>query len=118
MAALATVQAYVDRARMLLQDRLAPYRYADSDLIAALNLSILEIRRLRPDLLRGYFRAADGPPEYTNLVEKVDVDPMYRVAVVYYMCGHIQLQDEEDVTDARAAGFINKFNQQLLALGA
>lgn len=123
MAALETVQAYLDRARVLLQDKLAPYRYTDDEYVQALNLAVLEIRRLRPDMMRAYFRAEGGLPEYfatpaDKLAEKVAVDPMYRVAVLYYMCGHIQLQDEEDVTDARAAGFINKFNAHLLSLSA
>jgi hypothetical protein len=123
MAALETVQAYLDRARTLLQDKLAPYRYSDDEYVQALNLAVLEVRRLRPDLMRDFFRAENGLPEYfstpaAKLTEKVAIDPMYRVAVLYYLCGHIQLQDEEDVTDARAAGFINKFNQHLLSLSA
>ena len=121
MAALGTVQAYVDRARMLLQDTIAPFRYSNEDIVAALNLAILEMRRLRPDLMRNYFRDPESLPEHTTAdmaTSKVTLDPMYRVAVIYYICGHIQMQDEEDVTDARAAGFINKFNQQLMLLQA
>jgi len=118
MAALATVQAYIDRARMLLQDRVPPFRYPDDDLVQALNLSILEMRRLRPDLMRAYFR--EELPDYSATATNVAVnlDPMYRVAVVYYICAHMQLQDEEDVTDARAGAFLNKFNAQMLALQA
>lgn len=118
MAALSTVQKYVDRSRALLQDTSAPYRYSDADLVAALNLAIIEARRLRPDLMRSFFRAVDGLPEYSesSLSAEVEIDVQYRMAFVYYIVGHTQLRDEEDVTDARASVFLNKFTSQLLAI--
>jgi len=118
VATLGTVQQYVDRARMLLQDRVEPFRYPDEDLVQALNLSVLEMRRLRPDIMRAYFR--EELPEYssTAMATKVDLDAQYRVAVVYYMCGNIQLQDGEEATDQRSAAFTNMFVRQMLALQA
>lgn len=115
MAALDTVQKYLDQARVLLQDTTEPYRYSNLDLVTALNLAFLEARRIRPDLMRAFFRDNEMP-EYVvgSLGATVEVDPQYRMAFVYYMCGNIQLRDEEENTDARAAQFLNKFTSQLL----
>jgi hypothetical protein len=120
MAALDTVQNYIDRSRTLLNDTVAPYRYPDADLVEALNMGVLEARRIRPDLFRTFFRATDGLPEFStgDLAEEVDIDAQYRVTFVYYIVGQIQLRDEEDVQDTRAAAFLNKFNSQLLAVQA
>lgn len=116
--ALDTVQDYVDRARVLLQDQVAPYRYPDADLVENLNMGILEARRLRPELLKNYFRTT--LPDFSTAAMSADVpiDPMYRVAFVYYICGQAQLRDEENTQDTRAAAFLNKFVAQMLSLQA
>lgn len=120
MAALGTVQDYVDRARTLLLDTVEPYRYPTADYVEALNMGVLEARRIRPDLFRSFFRAAAGLPEYDagTLGADVAIDQQYRVSFVYYIVGQIQLRDEEDVQDARAAAFMNKFTSQLLSVQA
>lgn len=118
MAALETVQDYVDRARVLLLDQTAPYRYSDSILVEALNMAILEGRRIRPDLFRSFFRATDGMPEYLTsaMGASVSIDQMYRVPFVYYIVGHTQMIDEEDVSDQRAVAMMKMFTQQLLSI--
>ena len=55
MPALETVGQYLEEARRLLQDEIAPYRYPDDDLIDALNIGLLEARRLRADLFLPLF---------------------------------------------------------------
>lgn len=114
--ALDTVQDYVDRARVLLLDQVEPYRYPTLDLVDALNEGIMEARRLRPELFP--FRVA--LPDFTvgALSASVPIDPMYRVAFVYYMCGNAQLRDEENTQDSRAAAFLNKFVSQMTSLQA
>jgi hypothetical protein len=116
--ALDTVQDYVDRARVLLLDTVAPYRYSDTDLVENLNMGILEGRRLRPDLFKSYFRTS--LPDYSagSLTVAVDIDPMFRVAFVYYICGMAQLRDDENSQDSRAVTFLNKFTAQLLSIAA
>lgn len=118
MSALSTVGDYVDAARRLLQDVIPDYRYPDVDLVEALNLGLLEMRRLRPDLLRAYFRTAI--PTYTattsGLNTLVQVDAQYRVALLYYICGQAQLRDDENNEDARATVFLNKFVAQMLTI--
>lgn len=116
--ALDTVQDYIDRARVLLLDTVEPYRYPDIDLVEALNMGILEARRLRADLFKSYFRTT--LPDYTtgDLTAEVDIDPMYRMAFVYYVCGSAQLRDDENNQDSRAVTFLNKFTAQLLSIAA
>jgi hypothetical protein len=114
--ALDTVQDYVTRARVLLLDQVAPYRYPDVDLVEALNEGIMESRRLRPDLMKDYFRAALPDFNTSGMSAAVPIDPQYRVAFVYYMCGNAQLRDEENTTDSRASAFLNKFVAQMTTL--
>ena len=113
MAALDTVQDYVNGARILLQDQVAPYRYPDDDLVAALSYAMLEARKLRPDLFLN-----SSPQNFTtNDTTAVGIDQQYRVAVLYYIVGHAQLRDDENTQDQRAAAFMSKFTSGLVALG-
>lgn len=116
--ALDTVQDFVDRARVLLLDQAEPYRYPTTDLVASLSEGILEARRLRPDLLQSYFRTALPDFSTASMSELVPVDPQYRVAFVYYICGQAQLRDEENTQDSRAAAFLNKFIAQMTTIQA
>jgi hypothetical protein len=114
--ALETVANYVNEARVLLQDVVPTYRYADAELVMALNLGIMTARRNRPDLFLPsmdvpYFTVADIASAKT-----FSMDPQYRVAFLFFMVGFAQLRDEEDTQDTRAAAFIGKFTQQLMTL--
>jgi hypothetical protein len=112
MAALALVSDYLADARVLLQDLIPPYRYPDADLVAALNRCVLEARRIRPDLFLARFSAL---PSYStgNTAAPVVIDDQYRAAFLYYIVGMAQLRDDESTTDARAAGFLSMFTNQL-----
>jgi len=116
--ALDTVQNYLDRARALLQDTVEPYRYPSDDLVQALNMAIMECRRIRPDIMMDFF--ATDLPEFSlvELTAAVPIDKQYRTAFVYYITGHAQLRDEEETTDARAAAYLGKFIAQLLTTAA
>jgi hypothetical protein len=114
MATLDTVQDYVALARTLLQDKEIPYRYPDEDMALGLSLGILEARRLRPDLFLPSFTlesftVSDATP--------VNIDPQYRVALLYYVVGHVQLRDQEDTQDARANAFLGSFASKLTTVG-
>lgn len=108
--ALATVADYVALARTLLMDTVdSPYRYSDADLVRGLTLAVYETKKVRPDLMIG-----KTLPNFTvNDTTPVDMDEMYRVPLVYYMCGHGQMRDEEGNQDARAAGFLQMFRAQM-----
>jgi hypothetical protein len=116
--ALDTVQDYIDRARVLLLDQVPPYRYSEVDLVENLNMGVLEARRLRPDLLKSYFRSSLPDFSTSSMAAAVNIDPQYRVAFVYYICGMSQLRDDENVQDSRAVTFLNKFTAQLLSIAA
>lgn len=116
MSALDTVADYITDARVLLQDTVSPYRYADTELMHNLNLGITEMRRLRPDVKRSWLRAA--PPSYSATNSSVDIDYQYRSALLYYICGMAQLRDDEATQDTRASIFLNKFTAQLLTIPA
>jgi hypothetical protein len=128
MAVLETVQDYVSQARILLQDTVQPYRYADADLVTALNFAFYEIARIRPDILIGLTLVQRATPQFdTNdaqtpnysesyMTDLVYLPAQYRLACIYYICAHAQLRDTEDVQDERAAAFMNKFTSSMLML--
>lgn len=116
--ALDTVNDYIVSARRLLLDEVEPYRYPTPDLVDALNFGFLEARRLRPDLLLSRFRTSLPSYSSSNLSAPVDLDPQYRLAFLYFICGQAQLRDDEPTQDQRAAGFLGKFIAQLQTISA
>ena len=119
MAALETVGQYLTECRVLLQDQHEPYRYADAELVEALNIALTEARRLRADLFLPLF---DVPfitsSGSVDTAAKVTFDPMYRSALVYYIVGRAQLRDDEPTVDTRASAMLTKFTQQLLVIAS
>ena len=107
---LDTVQDYVTYARELLQDEVnSPYRYSDASLLRALSASFMEAKKLRPDL----FLTTALQSFTVNDTTAVTFDPMYRMALVYFMCGMAQMRDDEEVQDQRAAAFLSIFQAKL-----
>lgn len=128
--AISTVRDYVCRARGLLQDLVAPYRYSDDTLMVGLSLAMGEISRVRPDIIVADrydvgTNETDQTVPFSELVfdptvpsDTVPVPPQYRMALLTFIVGFAQLHDNEDVEDARAAALLNKFVSQLLAVAA
>jgi hypothetical protein len=114
--ALETIQDFIDRTRTILLDEIEPYRYPDRDLVEALNMAIFEIRRLRPDIVRPFFRGSVPQFSTSDKAAVVPVDVQYRPAILYYICGQAQLRDDEITQDSRAAAFLNKFTAQMLTI--
>ena len=116
MAALDTVEDYINDARVLLQDTVdAPYRYSDASLLQALNLGIYEARRLRPDLFLDQF---DDLPNFDAVDStEFEFDQQFRPAFPYYIAARAQMGDEEQTEDARAREFMVRFNNILVGLG-
>lgn len=137
-----TVTAYVWTARNQLQDMIAPYRYTDGQIVAALNHCMDDISRIRPDIFLDlkYQRPLrkgdtdDGtPPLYstTDIAFQSD-DVTYNTAagtlvpipnkysdpVHWFISGWLQLYDVADTQDQRAQGFMMKFQQHLLSTNA
>jgi hypothetical protein len=110
--ALDTVADYVASARVLLQDTYGPtYRYPSDEIVNALNFGLIRARQLRADL----FIRTDGiVPYYTEETDQpVPFEVMYREGLLNYIVGQIQLRDDEDTTDLRAAALKNAFVTQL-----
>jgi hypothetical protein len=106
-----TVEDYINACRILLQDTTPAPRYSDGDFQLALEISLDEAYRIRPDL---FF---DIPP-VTIIGLPLSTEPPiprgYQSAFMYYMCGHVQLRDAEETEDSRAGIFLNKFVMQLM----
>jgi|SRR5215204_1720157 len=117
--ALDTVTDYVAQARSLLQDKTHPVRYSDGDLIDALNLALLEARRLRPDLFLGTSPGTLTTPSIGTTPDPMGaIDEQYRVPLLYYIVGHALRRDDEDGSEARASQFMMGFVGKMLALAA
>jgi len=113
--ALSTVQEYIDEVRVLMQDRRVPYRYSDESIVSELNIAMLETRKMRPDLFMKYFRTPypDFKPEEPTV--EVPFEPIYRMALVYYICGKCVLRDEEENDEARAGKLLAKHARSILS---
>lgn len=106
---MAKVQDFINIARFQLQDNtVTSQRYTDENFIMGLNLAFDEAYRLRPDI---FIRQSEVT--YSSVTQDVSFPRGYQMAFVYYMCGFVQLADEEDTTDSRAGSFLNKFTLQL-----
>ena len=107
---LTSVQDYVEDLRTLLLDRTPQYRYSDVQLLVALNVALMEVRRVRSDLIRH-----NDIPSYTVVSdEPVPIEPQFRMAVTYMAAGHALQKDAEDVQDARANSFMQMGHDMLM----
>jgi hypothetical protein len=114
--ALSTIDDYIDDGRTLLQDTISPYRYSDTSLIVAMNVALLEGRRLRPDLF--VYNKACGPTGVQSFQDKdgtvLVMEEQFRLAFLHGMVAHALERDQEDIQDARAAAFMGIFNAILV----
>ena len=116
----ATVADYVADARTILQDLVPDYRYNDPRLLTALNVTMLEARRIRPDLFVFNLTVKGQVQAFTAVDDTyVPIEPQFRLAIVHWLIGHALERDQEDVQDARATAFLVLFNAGLIgrALG-
>jgi len=115
---LETVSDYITDARTLLQDVIQPYRYDDPSLLVAFNTTILEARRIRPDLFV-YNHGHDRVPSFnSNDNEEFKMEPAFRLAFVFGTVAHALMRDQEDIEDSRATAFMSAFNSMLIGTGA
>lgn len=117
MAALDTLGQVLTESRRLLQDEIVPYRYPDADLVDALNVAILEARRIRADL----FLPQKFALPYFNVVTvdpaaKFEVEPQFRHAFVYYIVGRMEMRDDEQTQDNRAVAMLGTWKATLLGV--
>jgi hypothetical protein len=109
---LQTVDDYVQEVRVLLQDKVQPFRYDDADVVAAFNNALLEGRRVRADLF--VTRWGSRVPVFdSDDTGEVEIEPQFRLAFVYGTAWQVLTRDEDDVQDARATGFRALFEEIL-----
>src|SRR5882672_10321502 len=119
-SALETIDDYIDDGRVLLQDTIAPYRYDDASLVTSMNVTLLEGRRIRPDLFV-YHRWPDGKSVQSFQAKDgtvLEMEEQFRLAFLHGMVAHALERDQEDVQDERATTFMGIFNGILLGRGA
>lgn len=105
---LETVADYIADARVLLLDTVMPPRYDDASLLTALNVALLEGRRLRADLFVYNDRKGGMVPAYTAVdTTPVPMEPQFRLAFLHGIVGHAIERDQEDIQDRRAVAFLN-----------
>ena len=112
---LGTVADLVADARTLLQDVIPDYRYDDQSMLVALNITLLETRRLRPDLFV-FNLETNGQVQAFTVVDdtQVAIESPFRLAVLNGLCAHALMRDQEDVQDVRATTFLGMFNAGLI----
>ena len=112
---LATVSDYITQARRLLNDTgVTSQRYTDQQIVDALNLGILEMSRVRPDLFFKNRRTGGSFTDYTTAgATSVVVDLQYRHPLLMFIVGFIGLGDDAETQDARVTILLNKFVAQL-----
>lgn len=115
MDRLTTVEDYITDVRVLLLDKIAPFRYSDDELLTAFNTALLDGRRLRADLFVHkygnrvpHFETVDGTD--------VPIEPQFRLAFVYATAAQAMARDDEDVQDQRVNSFRNVFEGMLLGI--
>jgi len=120
--ALNTVADYSSDVRVLVQDTVPAFRYTDLEFLTALNVTLLEARRLRADIFIGQ-PFASPPQDYTSGDETTSpyvaandttdltwIDQQFRLGLVLGTVAHLLARDQEDVQDARSAMFMQGFN--------
>jgi hypothetical protein len=112
---LVSVMDYINDARTILLDTTNPPRYSDDDMLVALNVTLLEARRLRPDLF--VYKHFNRVPSYSAVSgQPVPIEPQFRLPMVYGIVAHAMLRDEEDVPIDRANSFLAKFQSMLTGI--
>lgn len=118
LGVLDTVADYLSDTRTLLQDTVQPFRYDDVSLLVGFNTTLLEGRRLRPDLFV-YSHGSEKMPAFAaNNSTAVDIEYPFRLAFVFGTVAHALMRDQEDISDARASAFMNAFTSMLIGTGA
>jgi hypothetical protein len=112
---LNTVADYIADARTLLQDVIPPYRYDDASLLVALNVTLLEARRLRSDLFVFNMRVLGQTQAFAEVDDTyVEMEPQFRLAILHGLCAHALERDQEDVQDMRATSYFALFSAGLV----
>ena len=108
-SALETITDYINDGRTLLQDTLQPYRYDDASLVVAMNVALLEGRRVRPDLFvyrRGKLNQIGVQSFQANDGTLLEMEEQFRLAFLHGMCAHALERDQEDIQETQQIDII------------
>lgn len=116
-----TVTQTLDSVRGLLQDRVAPYRYSDDDLVGYLNEGLAAMYRIRPDFMVGLGWQAQ--PDYTlpadaNTALPTVVADFYHAPLVDWISARAFMRDTQYGEGGVAVAFTEKMRAALLTTGA
>lgn len=107
---MATMQALIDRARVLLTDA-NKRRFTDTQCLGSLNDAVKMSKRIRPDLWFGQFNAP-----YADLAagDTYPLPPEYEPAAIKCLVFWCDARESEYTEDGRAAAFLGMFEKYLI----
>jgi len=118
-----TVGVLIAEARQLLNDEIPISglpRYADAELVAAVNEGVLQVRAKRPDaFLRYGLRTAT--PVYSLPNDNGTIFPFedqFYSPLLFYVVGRSELTEDTFADDGRAVTLMSKFVSQLLKVAS
>ena len=111
---LDTIGEILNQIRVLLQDTTVAYRYTTDSIITNINMGMWEMYRVRPDV---FLETSFAVPQFSSfeLDTEWPIEEQWMPAIIYYAVGMTQVRDDEGTQDTRAAAFLQKFQQILLA---
>ena len=113
-----TLGDIVGQIRTLLQDTDTlggEYRYSDDSIVTSINMGLIEMFRMRPDIFLGLnFQL----PVYTVATPDapLQIEQQFVPSLVYYAVGMVQLRDDEGTQDERSSLLLAKFTSTLVSL--
>jgi hypothetical protein len=114
-----TVGVLIAEARQLLNDEIPISglpRYADAELVAALNDGLLQVRTKRPDAWISYGLRKTLPvyalPADANT--QFPIEDQFYSPLLFYVVGRSELTEDTFADDGRAVTLMSKFTSMLL----
>lgn len=104
---MATYNDILDRCREILQDTSA-IRYPDAQAVEALNISLIEIYRLRPDAFVNSYTTPVPTITVGTLGNSLDVHQSFEGPLIFLTTAWLELRDAEHVEQGRALGLMNR----------
>lgn len=103
----------ITQARILLQDvdrGSGQFRYSTDSMVLDVNQCMIDMYRQRPDI---FLESDFVIPTFdvSDMDLELGIEEQYVSAVVFYVCGMVQLRDDEGTQDARSGLFLQRYSQ-------
>ena len=102
------VSDVITRARRILKDDFAPYRFSDAYMLAAYSDAQRELGRLRPDLLATSSFTVTTLSDVVSTSTASAFDETMREALSYLTCEKVYLTESADDGNLSMASFMRK----------